>query len=86
MAADTLLHVVCHNDTCARKDQVRTVRMPYLGDGVFARPQVVCECNPTVEMRYATTNRDGMIWDELELFSNGGHLVPAIPEPTEPPC
>ena len=52
---DTLLHFVCHNPDCVYFNQVRTVRMTHLGQGLYTRPPVVCECNPTVEVRYATT-------------------------------
>ena len=67
---------------------VRTVRMSYLGDGVYQRPTLVCECNPLVEMRYAFTMPSGVIWDEVALSEPDGPLVliPAVPEPMEPPC
>lgn len=89
MSDTTLLHVVCHNDGCVHRDRVRTVRMPYLGDGVYARPSVACECNPLVDMRMAFTTPDGSIYDEIRLSEPGVYphtLIPANPEPTEPPC
>lgn len=84
MASDTRLHVVCHNPDCVYFERVRSVRMPHLGQGVFARPSIVCECNPTIEMRYATSDTSGAIYDELTLFEQGGHLVPATPGPIPP--
>lgn len=41
---NTALHAVCHNPECFYRDRIRRVRLPHLGQGVYAKPTLVCEC------------------------------------------
>src|SRR5689334_11535019 len=42
---DKTLHVVCDNPECWYVGRVRRVRLPHVGLGIWAKPQLVCDCN-----------------------------------------